>query len=173
LTSSDGTRTQSEGAPATSPAATDGFYRLVEFGRKRGMAGGSLIMFQPGPGEGALPFPIRKVLFISDLRPEDVRGNHAHHQTQEVLVCLQGACTVALDDGRGRTAEVRLCRKDEALLLYPHVWRSVRAFAEGTLLLAIADQEYDEQDYIRDRAAFEAKARVWAGVAAALPMGPS
>ncbi len=141
---------------------TDGrLYALLPLVEKGNGAGGSLIMFQPGDGDGALPFPIRKVLYISGLRPGDVRGRHAHVATQELLVCLQGSCEVELDDGRGGRARVRLDRRDVGLLLYPHVWRTVSGFAEGTLLLAVADTEYDERDYIRDRAAFESLARTW------------
>ena len=154
------------GAWASAPMSQTGpsvaeLYRLLTFAEERGGVGGSLIMYQPGSGPGTLPFAVRKVLFMSDLRPGDVRGRHAHFQTQEVLVCLQGGCTVDMEDGLGRQASVRLERKQQALLLYPHVWRTLREFEEGTLLLVIADAEYDERDYIRDRASFEAHARRW------------
>ena len=129
-------------------------YQVIELVEKHGNVGGSLLMFQPGATPEALPFAIRKVLFMSDIRTDDVRGRHAHFKTQEILVCLQGGCTVDVEDGRGRRATVRLTRKSQALLLHPYVWRTVRGFAEGTLLLAIADTEYDERDYIRDHARF-------------------
>ncbi len=130
-------------------------YRLIPFVEKHGNVGGTLIMFQPGDRPDGLPFAIRKVLYMTDIRPGDVRGGHAHHATEEVLVCLRGACTVELDDGLGHSASVRLDRRDVGLYLPPRVWRVVRDFAPGTDLLALANLEYDECDYIRDRVAFD------------------
>lgn len=138
-------------------------FRWVPFMEKHGNCGGSLIMFQPGTSADALPFDLKKVLFMTDIAPGDVRGRHAHHETEEVLVCLQGACTVDLDDGLGRSVTARLDRRDRGLLLHPHLWRVVRDFAPGTMLLALANHAYDEKDYIRDRARFEELARRWGG----------
>jgi hypothetical protein len=120
-------------------------------------------MFQPGTTPDGLPFEIKKVLFMTDIREDHVRGGHAHFETEEILVCLHGACTVDLDDGCGRKESVRLDRRDRALLLYPHVWRVVRDFAPGTELLAVAGHAYDERDYIRDRDSFISLASEWCG----------
>jgi len=165
-------------------------YRIIPFNIKHGNCGGSLVQFQAGDvEENALPFDIGKVLVMSDIRPDDVRGNHAHHGTEEILVALTGGCVVDLDDGRGRRESVRLssCGSSEVtecgskgvgntnneslitnnpdikegLLLYPHVWRVMRDFEPGTILLVVANMKYDEADYIRDRAEFEGWAEGW------------
>lgn len=138
-------------------------HRMVNLSEKRGTVGGALIMFQPGTTSEALPFEIKKVLYMTDIRAGDVRGGHAHFETEEVLVCLHGACTVDLDDGCGRRESVRLSGRDRAILLHPRLWRVVRDFAPGTDLLAVAGHAYDERDYIRDRARFEALAADWKG----------
>ena len=138
-------------------------YRLIELAEKHGNVGGALLMFQPGTTPDGLPFEIKKVLYMTDIREDHVRGGHAHFATEEVLVCLRGACTVDLDDGCGRRESVRLDRRDRALLLHPHVWRVVRDFAPGTDLLAVAGHAYDERDYIRERARFDSLAAAWKG----------
>ncbi len=138
-------------------------YRLIPLVEKHGNVGGTLIMLQPGSMPDGLPFEIRKVLYMTDIAEGDVRGGHAHYETEEVLVCLRGACTVDLDDGLGRRESVRLDRRDRGLLLFPHVWRVLRDFASGTDLLAVAGSRYDEADYVRDRRRFEEAARQWAG----------
>ena len=148
-------------SPSSVVCPPSSLYRLIPLAEKQGSVGGALIMFQPGTTPDGLPFEIRKVLYMTDIRAGDVRGGHAHHETEEVLVCLHGACTVDLDDGRGRKESVRLDRRDQALLLYPHLWRVVRDFAPGTELLAVAGRGYDEKDYIRDRTEFERMAPQW------------
>lgn len=173
-------------------------YKIINFKRNCGSCGGSLVQFQQGDEvENALPFSIGKVLVSSDMQPDDVRGNHAHHATEEIVVALSGGCTFELDDGRGAREVVRLssnsedgCQKTEdgivrttggdpeagdqssvtshqlsdikeALLLYPHVWRTFYDFEPGTVLLVVANVTYDEADYIRDRAEFESVAASW------------
>jgi hypothetical protein len=155
-------------------------YRMINFPVRHGNCGGSLVQFQHGDSEvNALPFEIGKVLVMSDIRTDDVRGNHAHYQTEEILVALTGGCVVEMDDGRGRRESVRIgsgnavlgtgsqqpatsnCEEIKALLLFPHVWRVMRDFQPGTTLMVVANIKYDEADYIRDRAEFEQIARDW------------
>lgn len=161
-------------------------YRIINFKRNCGSCGGSLVQFQQGDElENALPFSIGKVLMMYDIEEDDVRGNHAHYETEEILVVLRGSCTVVMDDGRGTQESVRLevggygsqgvggsaepphtpiptdPDARPALLLHPHVWRVMKDFSEGTQLLVVANMKYDEADYIRDRTEFERAAQVW------------
>jgi hypothetical protein len=146
-------------------------YKIIQFSVKHGNCGGSLVQFQAGDAEAnALPFSIGKVLVMSDIRTDDVRGNHAHYETEEILVALTGGCTVDLDNGKGDRESVRLSAQSEvsnqksALLLYPHIWRVMRDFEPGTTLMVIANIKYDEKDYIRDRAEFELISKGWKGL---------
>ncbi len=166
-------------------------YKIIPFNVRHGNCGGSLVQFQQGDAEeNALPFEIGKVLVMSDIREDDVRGNHAHYETEEILVALTGGCVVDIDDGCGRKASVRLSatevrdqgseiggRRTEdgqqssvvssqssdkpALLLYPHVWRTMRDFEPDTTLMVVANIKYDESDYIRDRSEFEEVSKHW------------
>jgi len=84
-------------------------YKIIPFAVKHGSCGGSLVQFQQGDAEAnALPFKIGKVLVMSNIAGDDVRGNHAHHETEEILVALTGGCTVDVDDGKGARESVRL-----------------------------------------------------------------
>ena len=147
-------------------------YKIIPFDVRHGNCGGGLVQFQSGAAAtNALPFEIGKVLVMSDIRPDDVRGMHAHYETEEILVALTGGCTVDLDDGKGARESARLSANaqcpmpnadiKEVLLLYPHVWRVMRDFEPGTMLMVVANIRYDEADYIRDRAEFERIAKDW------------
>ena len=148
-----------------------GLYRIIPFDVKHGNCGGSLVQFQQGDTkQNTLPFSIGKVLVMSDIRTDDVRGNHAHYETEEILVALTGGCVVDLDDGKGLRESVRLTPQSAsgdqqaALLLYPHIWRVMRDFEPGTTLMVVANIKYGEADYIRDRAEFERASRDWKGL---------
>lgn len=146
-------------------------YKIIPFDVRHGNCGGSLVQFQSGDSDvNALPFEIGKVLVMSDIRTDDVRGMHAHYETEEILVALTGGCTVDVDDGKGRCESVQLTSKSaisnqqSALLLYPHIWRVMRDFEPGTTLLVVANMKYDEADYIRDRTEFERLSKDWSGL---------
>jgi len=124
---------------------------FIDF-RIRGDELGWLIALE---GERNVPFPIKRVYYIFGTRPGVRRGRHAHHKLRQLIVCLAGTCSILLDDGR-QTEEVRLARNDQGLLLEPMVWHEMFDFSPGCVLLVLADQWYDETDYIRSYSAFKA-----------------
>ena len=142
-------------------------YKWIEFHIRNGNCGGSLVQFQEGLEEkNALPFNIKKVLVSLDMSPDDIRGNHAHYETEEIVVALNGGCIFDLDDGKGHIDRIHLTAKKNkdvvyALLLHPHIWRTFHTFEPGTVLLIIANMEYNEADYIRDRNVFDQLAQTW------------
>jgi len=120
-------------------------YELIDLTKNEG-ENGSLTMLQDGE---AVPFPIKKVLVVQGMKPEDIRGKHAHHKTQDYVVALRGGCTFELDNG-GEKETVELRDHNKAILIPPKVWRILKDFEEDTTLLIIADQKYTEDDYIRN-----------------------
>jgi hypothetical protein len=127
-------------------------YTLIDFPRSD-TGNGVLYMFEPGAGADHVPFEIRKVLAITGMQGSDARGAHTHHKTRQILLPITGGCTVDLDDG-SRKESVVLDTPNRGLLLNPYVWHVMREFKPNTLLLALADQPYDESEYIRDYDAF-------------------
>lgn len=125
--------------------------KIIEF-KELGDDRGWLVALE---AERNIPFPVRRVYYIYGTRPGVHRGRHAHHRLRQVLVCLNGACTILLDDGRVRE-EVRLTVNTEGLVLEPMVWHEMYDFSPGCVLIVLADGWYDESDYIRDYAAFKA-----------------
>lgn len=120
------------------------------------------MQYQPGDDEvNALPFSIAKTLVMYNIAVDDVRGNHGHFETEEIVVALRGGCTVDMDDGKGSVESVRISNPSDALLLYPHIWRTLRHFDEDTMLLVVASLKHDESDYIRDYNTFVRLASTW------------
>jgi len=124
------------------------FYQLITFPSSDTKTG-TLSMFQRGnSAQSIMPFDIKKVLVIQGMDGKDVRGGHTHHKTRQLLICISGQCTVNMDNG-AKKAQVTLSKPNEGLLLYPYVWHTMQDFANNTILLVLADTEYDEKEYIR------------------------
>jgi UDP-2-acetamido-3-amino-2,3-dideoxy-glucuronate N-acetyltransferase len=83
-----------------------------------------------------------------------VRGEHAHRTQHGFLVCLAGALSVTLDDGRDRKTW-RLESPGKGLYIPPMVWDTLADFAPGTVVLCLASGQFDPGDYIRDYTEFE------------------
>jgi hypothetical protein len=104
-----------------------------------------------------VPFEIRRVFHVTGLEPGARGGGHAHKAQSQALAALAGVISVVLDDGR-RTASYRLDRPAALLYVPPMIWLDYVAESPDAVLLVLSSDWYDEADYIRDRAAFEARA---------------
>jgi len=116
-----------------------------------GDSSGSLIALEGLSRE--VPFEIKRIYYIFDTTPRAVRGKHAHRSLRQVLICLSGSCVVVCDNGEEKT-EYHMAWPDKGLLIEGLVWREMRDFSKGTVLLVLASEGYDEADYIRDYGVF-------------------
>jgi len=112
---------------------------------------GSLVSVE---AETTIPFPIRRIYYIYGTKHDVVRGYHAHRSLKQVLICLSGSCTIVLDDGESRQ-EVPLSDPAEGLFIGSMIWREMKDFSPGAVLMVIASEHYNEADYIRDYADFK------------------
>lgn len=95
-----------------------------------------------------LPFVPARFFAVFDVPSKDVRGEHAHRECEQVLVCLRGAVVCIVDDGTQRT-EVRLDRPDIALYMPPMTWGTQYQYTADAVLGVFASRPYDSNDYIR------------------------
>ena len=96
-----------------------------------------------------LPFSPRRIFFVYGVPTREVRGEHAHLQLQQFLVCVQGECSVVLDDGENRE-ELRLDNPRRGLYIPPLIWGTQYKFSKDAVLVVLASAEYAPADYVRD-----------------------
>lgn len=97
----------------------------------------------------SVPFDIKRIYYLTDLKKSEPRGFHAHKNLKQVAICLQGSCRFILDDGKTRE-EFILSSPTQGLLIEEMYWREMDQFSEGCVILVLASELYDESDYIRD-----------------------
>ena len=107
---------------------------------------GNLIALE---AEKSVPFPVRRVYYLFGTKAGVERGFHAHKALNQVAIAVTGSCEMVLDDGQSKTS-VLLDSSVKGVLIEPGVWRVMRNFTADCVLLVLADQHYDEADYIRD-----------------------
>lgn len=107
---------------------------------------GSLIALENGHN---LPFDVKRVYYIFGTKANVPRGFHAHRQLKQVLMAMSGNVTIKTEHG-GKTETHLLNRPDEGLLIEGLVWREMHDFSPDCVLTVLADEYYNENDYIRD-----------------------
>ena len=112
-----------------------------------GDATGSLIALESSTKN--IPFEIKRVYYIFDTTPGTIRGNHAHKELKQILIALSGSCTVVCDDGEKRK-EYTLDWPSKGLYIEGMIWREMKNFSKGSVLMVLASEKYDEGDYIRN-----------------------
>ena len=116
----------------------------------KGDSRGSLIAIESNKD---IPFDIKRIYYIFDTKSSVVRGHHAHKTLEQMLVCVSGSCTIVLDDGENRN-EVVLSDPSSGLYVGPNIWHEMKDFSEGAVLLVLASDFYNENDYIRNHDEF-------------------
>lgn len=96
-----------------------------------------------------IPFQVKRVYFMYGTKPGVVRGKHAHKNLKQILFCVSGACSISLDDGIEKI-EVRMDEPSRGLVIESGIWREMYDFTVDAVLMVLASDFYDEEDYIRD-----------------------
>lgn len=96
-----------------------------------------------------LPFVAKRCFLVFDVPSREIRGEHAHKQLHELLVCVQGSCSVMVDDGINRQ-EFLLNSRTQGVYLPPMVWRVHYKYSPDAISMVLASEVYDADDYIRD-----------------------
>ena len=95
--------------------------------------------------ERFLPFDIKRVYFIQDVK--GVRGGHKHIKTQQALICIKGSCIIRVYENK-KFRNYRLNNSSDCLILNPEDWHEMYNFSQEAVLLVLASEYYDVNDYI-------------------------
>jgi len=104
-------------------------------------------------GKG-LDFQPKRLFWLHHIAAGQWRGRHSHRETELVMVVMNGACRVHLDDGAMKET-VTLDDPARALYIGTWVWHELTDFTLGTSVVVIASTLYNEAEYLRDYEAFK------------------
>lgn len=102
-----------------------------------------------GQAPSHLPFIPKRYFITYAVAPSQSRGQHAHRQLHQFLACVKGSCSVLVDDGRHR-ARVELDQPNKGLHVPNWVWAAEFNFSSDAVLLVLASEGFDKEDYIGD-----------------------
>jgi UDP-2-acetamido-3-amino-2,3-dideoxy-glucuronate N-acetyltransferase len=96
-----------------------------------------------------LPFIPKRYFIVYGVPTTEIRGEHAHRELHQFLVCVTGSVSVVVDDGIHRE-EVLLSNPGIGLHIPPMTWGIQYKYSSDAVLLVLASDVYRAGDYIRD-----------------------
>lgn len=100
-------------------------------------------------GNNHIPFNIQRVYYLYDVPGGAQRGGHAHKDLHQLIIAMSGSFDVLLDDGTNKK-RIHMNRSYNGLYVCPMIWRELDNFSSGSVLMVLASNKYDEEDYYRD-----------------------
>jgi hypothetical protein len=96
-----------------------------------------------------LPFPIKRFYYFSNLTNGAERGNHAHKELRQIILCVQGSFDLNLATPDS-SHQYSMSQSDFAVEVPKGYWRFLKNFSLDSIGLVLASESYDESDYIKD-----------------------
>lgn len=96
-----------------------------------------------------IPFDVQRVFYLYDVPGGAERGAHAHRTLQQFVIAASGSFDITIDDGRNKKT-VHLNRPYMGLYIQPLIWDYMSNFSSGAIVLVLASNVYNENDYVRD-----------------------
>ncbi len=90
------------------------------------------------------------MFFIYGVDPDIVRGGHRHHKNVQSLICVKGSCDIFVNNGK-KEEVYNLDSPDLCLILQPEDWHNMYNFSVDAVLLVLASEHYDINDYIDEK----------------------
>lgn len=97
-----------------------------------------------------IPFIPKRVFYIYKSTGDVVRGKHANRITDFVLINVAGKSKVKILDGKGNEMVYSLNRPNTGIYIPHMVWKEMYDFSADSVLLCLASEHYDSNEYIRD-----------------------
>ena len=105
-----------------------------------------------------VPFPIKRIYYISNVQQGVRRGFHSHRDLHQALICVHGSVKILVKTP-DEEENILLDDQTKGLYIGPMVWREMYDFSPDAVLLVLASEHYTVSDYIRDYAEYEAEAK--------------
>ena len=94
-------------------------------------------------------FKAKRIYWLHGVESNVTRGGHSHKKLRQLFIPIKGGCEIEFDDGKVKKTEVLIEGKN-SIFIEPGLWRELKNFKPNSILLVLADEVFDENDYIRD-----------------------
>ena len=95
-----------------------------------------------------IPFKPKRTFFVCNVPDQQIRGQHSHYKTKQLIVCLNGEITVMLHDGI--VQKKYSLYSGDAIYIPNLIWDEQIYHSSDTVLISLCSTHYDTNDYIHN-----------------------
>jgi hypothetical protein len=104
--------------------------------------------------DGTLPFDVKQLYWIYNIEGEADRGNHAHLNTDRVIICISGVIHALIESVQGERYEFEL-NDPSTVLYYPRLHWIKLKFYPGSIAAVGASDVFKNDVAVKDFDAFK------------------
>lgn len=104
-----------------------------------------------------LPFEVKRTFWTYYTPESIVRGRHAHHQTEQIIIAVTGRIVVTTESAHGEINTFVLDKPNMGVYVPPNVWHTMQ-YSHTAIQVVLASTLYSEKDYIREHDDFK---KIW------------
>lgn len=99
--------------------------------------------------EKEIPFEIKRIFYIYNVN-DSKRGFHKHKKTRQIAISISGSCDIVIKKPQQELKIIKMDSPEFGLLIEPDDYHWMENFSKGSVLLVIASENFDEDDYIKE-----------------------
>lgn len=96
-----------------------------------------------------IPFEIKRVYYMLGMDTQLPRGFHAHKELKQIAICIKGSCNILMDNGIKKET-IKMNSPGVGLIIDKLLWHEMFDFSDDCVLMVLANDIYNEEDYIRN-----------------------
>ena len=93
------------------------------------------------------PIKVKRMFFIYG-KKKYKRGDHAHKKCSQVFIPIKGKIKINMKYRKTEKSVLLSSNRSRSLFVPPKIWSSVEFLNSNSIVLVLADYEYDFKDYI-------------------------
>jgi dTDP-4-dehydrorhamnose 3,5-epimerase-like enzyme len=94
-------------------------------------------------------FKIERIFYLSNIGKDEQRGDHAHEQLNQFILCVAGSFDIVLDNGKIKE-NYSMSNNGKGLFVDGLVWRTMSNFTSDAVMVVLCDRIYHDDRVIRD-----------------------
>lgn len=94
-------------------------------------------------------FRAERIFYLSNIEANEIRGDHAHENLNQFILCVAGSFDIELDNGKCKN-NYTMTNNGCGLFVEGLVWRTMTNFSSDAVMAVLCDRIYSEDLVIRD-----------------------
>lgn len=96
-----------------------------------------------------IKFIPKRIFTVSGVPKNHIRGEHAHYETEQLLICVNGEILVGLDDGKNVTETI--LKNGDGIYINKMIWDYQQFLTGDEFMVVLSSTNYDPSDYINNK----------------------